>query len=253
MRGKVESTSLPEVDPTALVTAERRMTITGIDRNQGDIPEKIDPHATTTISRISTEIILESEEVLPKAEAISQGENTDKDQETSTGHTVLTVTIRRFLHTEGETGEDPPHTAQAGGTKATATTGLRDTGENHVALDPDTTMLAEMTDKALEPDTTMMAEMTDRALGVTGGCLGDREEEILESHQQGVDNLSSVRGLHLVSEEKRISNVGDVGEWATRLIGARCFRFGEENRANVDCFTDAETATVPLEFFLRRW
>ena len=238
MRGKVESTGLPEVDPTALVTTGKRMTITRIVRRIGDIQEKIDPHATITISRTSTEIILGSEEVLPKTEAISQGKNKDKDQETNTGHTALSVTIRRFLRTEVETGEDPPHTAQVEGTKATATTSLKDTEENHVAL---------------EPDTAMLAEVTDRALGLTGECPGDREEVILESHQQGVDNLSSVRGLHLVKVETRISNVGDVEDWATRLKGARCFPIGEGNLAIVVCFTNDETATVPLELFSRRW
>ena len=239
MRGEVESTGLPGVDPTALVTAGKRMTITRIVRRIGDIQEKIDPHATMVIGRISTEIILESpEEVLHKTEVISRGKSKEEDQETNTGHTVLSVTMVMFLHTEVETGEDLPHTAQVEGTKATAIPSLRDTGENHVAL---------------EPDTAMMAEITDRALGLKGECPEDREEDIPESHQQGVDKLSSVRGLHLVRVETRISNVGDVEEWATRLKGARCFPIGEENRAIVVCFTNDETATVPLELFSRRW
>ena len=197
MRGKGESTSLPEVDPTALVTVEKRMTITGIDRNRGDIPGKIDPHDTTKISRISTEIILESEEVLPTTEATSQGRNRGRDQETNTGHTAMSVTIGRFLHTEVETGENPPHTAQVEGIKATATTSLTDTEENHVAL---------------VTDTTTMAEITDRDLGLKGECLRDGEEESPESHQQGEDKLSSVKDLHLVEVEMRISSVEDVEE-----------------------------------------
>ena len=238
MRGKVESTSLPEVDPTALVTAGRRMTITRIVRSEGDIPEKIDPHATTAISRTSTEIILESEEVLPKAEATGQGKNRGRDQETNTGHTAMSVTIGRLLHTEVETRESPPHTAQVEGIKATATTSLTDTEENQVALVTDTTMMAGITDRDLVPE---------------GECLRDRGKESLESHQQGEDKLSSVNDLHLVEVEMRISSVGDVEERATRLIDVKCFRIGEGNHAIVVCFTEDETVTVPLELFSRKW
>ena len=241
MRGKEESTgpqNFTEVDPTALATTGKRMTITRIGREIGDTQETIDPHATITISRTSTEIILGSEEVLPKTEAISQGKNKDKDQETNTGHTALSVTIRRFLRTEVETGEDPPHTAQVEGTKATATTSLKDTEENHVAL---------------ATETTMMAEMTDRARGLKGEGLWNGEEESPESRQQGVDKLSSVKGLHLVEVETGTSIVGDVEVWATELTSARCSPFGEGNLVIVVCFTKDETATVPLELFSRRW
>ena len=233
MRGKVESTGLPGVDPIALVTAGKRMTITRIVKRIGDIQEKIDPHATITISRTSTEIILESpEEVLPKTEVISQGKSKDEDQETNTGHTVLSVTMVMFLHTEVEIEEELPHTAQVEGTKATATTSLRDTEENPVALEPDTVMIAGVTDRALDP---------------TEECQWNIKEEIPESHQQGVDNLSSDKGLHLEMVEKKISSVGDVEELATRLIGAKCSPIGEENLVIVVCSTNDETATVPME------
>ena len=238
MRGKGESTSLPEVDPTARVTVEKRMTITGIDRDRGDIPGKIDPHDTTKISRISTEIILKSEEVLPTTEATSQGRNRGSDQETNTDRTAMSVTIGRLLHTEVETRESPPHTAQVEGIKATATTSLIETEGNHVAL---------------ATDITMMAEIADRDLGPKGECLRERGEESLESHQQGEDKLSSVKDLHLVEVEMRISSVEDVEEQATRLTDARCFRTGEGNHAIVVCFTEDETVTVPLELFSRRW
>ena len=98
-----------------------------------------------------------------------------------------------------------------------------------------------------------MAEITDRDLGLKGGCLGDREEESPEIHQQGVVKLRSVKDLHLVEVEMRISNVGDVEAWATWLKSARCFRIGEGNLAIVVCFTNDETVTVPLELFSRRW
>ena len=117
-------------------------------------------------------------------------------------------------------------------------TSLQDTEGSHVALDKDTAMMAEITNKALD---------------LKGECLLDREVEIPESHQQGVDKLSSVRGLHLVRVETRISNVGDVEAWATWLKSARCFPIGVGNLAIVVCFTNDETATVPLELFSRRW
>ena len=195
MIGKVGNTRLPGVGPTALATTGKRMTTTGTVRRLEDFQGKIDPHAMATISRTSTEIIPESEEDLPRGEVINQGESKDKDQETNTSHTALSVTIRMLLHTEVETGENLPHTTQVEGTKATATPGLKGTEENHVALGPDTAMIAEI---------------TDRALGVTEECLEDKEEEIPESHQQGVDKLSNVRDLFLVKLEMRISNVEDV-------------------------------------------
>ena len=238
MRGEGESTSLPEVDPTALVIVEKRMIITEIDRNKEDIPGEIDPHNTTKISRISTEIILESGEVLPTTEATSQGRNRGSDQETNTDRMAMSVTIGRLLLTEVETRESPPHTAQVEGIKATATTSLTDTEENQVALVTDTTMMAGITDRDLVPE---------------GECLRDRGEESPESHQQGEDRLSSVNDLHLVEVEMRISSVGDVVEKATRLTDVKCFRTGEGNHAIVVCFTEDETVTVPLEPFSRRW
>ena len=155
MRGEMGSTKLPGADPTALVTAGKRIPITKIVRRPGDIQGGTDPRATTTISRTSTEITLESEGVLPETEVISQGQNTDKDQETNTDHMAQSATIGMLLHTEVETGESPPHTTQVEGIKVPATTGLQDTEESRAALDQ---------------DTAMMAEITDRALGLKGGC-----------------------------------------------------------------------------------
>ena len=192
MRGEMQITRLPGADPTALVTTGRRMTITKIVRTPGDIQGKINPSATTTISRTSTETTLENEEVLPKTEVISQGQNTDRDQETNTDHTAMNVTIRMLLHTEVETGEVPPHTTQEEEIKVTTMTSLHNTEGSHVAL---------------HQDTAMMAEITDRALGLKGECLKDREVEIPDSHQQGVDNLSNDRDLSLVVVEMRITNV----------------------------------------------
>ena len=60
---------------------------------------------------------------------------------------------------------------------------------------------------ALHQDMAMKAETTDRALGLKEECLEDREVEIPDSHQQGVDNLSNDRGLSQVVVEMRITNV----------------------------------------------
>ena len=155
MKGEMQITRLPGAGPTALVTTGRRMIITKIVRTPGDIQGKINPSATTTISHTSTETTLEREEVLHKTEVINQGQTTDRDQETNTDHMALSVTIRMLLHTEVETGEDPPHTAQVEGIKVTTMTSLQDTEGSHVALDQ---------------DTAMMAEITDRALGLKGDC-----------------------------------------------------------------------------------
>ena len=237
MRGEVQSTKLPGADPTALVTTGRRMTTTEIVRTTGDIQITITPSTTTTISRTSTQTTLEREEVHHKTEVLNQGQTTDRDLGTDTGHMAMTVTIRMLLHTEVETGEVPPHTTQEEEIRVTTMTSLHNTEGSHVAL---------------HHDTAMMAEITNRALGLKGECLKDREVEIPESHQREVDNLSSGRDLILVVVEK-ISNVEDAEELATWLKSARCFRIGEGNLAIVVCFTKGETATVPLELFSRRW
>ena len=234
----MQITRLPGADPTALVTTGRRMTTTEIVRTPGDIPVIIPTSATATISRTSTETTLEREEGHHRTEVINQGRTTDRDLGTDTGHTAMTVTIRMFLHTEVETGEVPPHTTQEEEIKVTTMTSLHNTEGSHVVL---------------HHDTEMIAEITDRALGLKGECLKDREVEIPESHQREVDNLSSDRDLNLVVVGKRISNVGDAEELATWLKSARCFRIGEGNLASVVCFTNGETATVPLELISRRW
>ena len=203
-----------------------------------DIQEEIDPHATMEISRTSTETILETEEVLPKTEVISQGMSKAEDQEINTSHTVPSVTIGMLLHTEVEAEEELPHTAQVEGTKTTTPTGLTDTEENPVALDI---------------DTVMMTGPTDRALDLTEECQWNIRDKIPDNHQQGVANPNSAEDLHQQMVERKTSNVGDVEQLATRQTDAKCFPIGEENLAIVDCFTNAETATVPLEFFSRRW
>ena len=62
------------------------------------------------------------EEVLHKTEVINQGQTTDRDLETDTGHMAMSVTIRMLLHIEVETGEVPPHTTQEEGIKVTTMT-----------------------------------------------------------------------------------------------------------------------------------
>ena len=76
------------------------MTITKIVRRPGDIQGKINPRATTTISRTSTETTLEREEVLPKTEMISINMSQEEDQVIDTGHMVLDATSEMLLHTE---------------------------------------------------------------------------------------------------------------------------------------------------------
>ena len=189
--------------------------------------------ATMEISRISTDIILEStEEVLPKTEVISQDMSKEEDLEINTGHTVPSVTIEMLLHTEVEAEEELPHTAQVEGTKTTTTTSLKDTEENPVALDI---------------DTVMMAGAIDRALDLTEECQWNIRDKTPDNHQQGVDNLNSEEDLHQEMVERKTSNVGDVEQLATRQTDAKCFPIGEENLVIVVCSTKDETATVPME------
>ena len=195
MRGEIQITGLPEADPTALVITGKKMTTTEIIGPAGETEATMPTSATTTTSNTSTETTPEREEVHLRTEILNQDQTTDRGLGTDTGHTAMTVTTGMLLHTEEETGEVPPHTTQEEGIKVTTMTSLQDTEGSHVALDKDTAMMAEITNKALD---------------LKGECLLDREVESPESHQQGVDNRSSVKGLNLVGVETRISYVGDV-------------------------------------------
>ena len=150
----------------------------------------------------------------------------------------MTVTAGILLQIEGETEEIPPPTTQEEEIIVTTMTGLHRTDGGLVAL---------------LQDTAMTEEITVGALDLGGEYLKDREVEIPESHQREVDNLSSGRDLILVVVEMRISNVGDAEELATWLKSVKCSPIGAGNRAIAGCFTEDETATVPLDPFLRRW
>ena len=188
----MQITRLPGADPTALAITGRRMTTTEIVRTPGEIQVTMPTRDTTTISHTSTETTPEREEVHHRTEILNQDQTTDRDLGTDTGHTAMTVTTGMLLHTEVETGEVPPHTTQEEEIKVTTMTSLHNTEGSPVAL---------------HQDTAMMAEITNRALGLKGECLKDREVEIPDSHQQGVDNLSNDRDLSQVVVEMRITNV----------------------------------------------
>ena len=202
MKGETQITGLPEVDPPVPLETGGIITVKDITRLQNRKTIGItDFLGMIETSHTSTESIQDnSEEVHHKTEVINQGQTTDRDLGTDTGHTAMNVTIRMPLHTEVETEEVPPHTIREEEIKVTTMTSLNNTEGSHVAL---------------HHDTAMMAEITDRVLGLKEECLKDREVEIPDSHQQEVDNLSSDRDLTLVVVELRMSNVGGAEELAT--------------------------------------
>ena len=205
------------------------MTITRNVRRAEDIPGVIDLHADMVTSHISTRILLgNTGEVLHRTGVINQDMKRGEVLETDTNHMVMSVTVGMFLLTEVATGEELPHTMEAGGTKTITPTDLTVTEENPVALE--TAML-------------IMTEPTDRALSLTTGCQWNTRNRIPEDHQLGTAKLHSAEDLHQQTEGRNTSSVGDVETKATKQTSVRCFLTGEEGIVSVGYFTEEKTAT----------
>ena len=192
-------------------------------------------HATMVISHISEEIILESpEEVLPKTEVIHQDMSREEDLEINISHMDLSVTMVMLLHSEVMAGEELHHIIEkVEGTNTATATGLTVTEEeNPVALDTDTLMRTEETDRALDLSEEGQENIKDR---------------ITDNHQLEVSSLNSVEDQYQEKVEMGISNVGDVEIEVTSLRNAKCFPIGGANPVIVACFTEGETATLTME------
>ena len=216
-----------------------------IIKRTGDIPEVINLHATMETSHTSEEIILESpeeeeiilespEEVLLKTEVISQDMNRDKDLEINTSPMDLRTTMVVLLHSEVMAGEEIHLLIEKVEETSTATaTGLTVTEEeNPVALDTDTLMVTEVTDRALDLSEEGQENIKDR---------------ITDSHQLEVSRLNSVEDQHQEKVEMETANAGDVEIKVTSLRNAKCFPTGGANPVIVACFTEEETATLTME------
>ena len=126
------------------------MTITRNVRRAEDIPGVIDLHADMVTSHISTRILLgNTGEVLHRTGVINRDMKRGEVLETDTNHMVMSITAGMFLLTEVATGEELPHTMEAGGTKTITPTDLTVTEENPVALETAMLIMTEPTDRAL--------------------------------------------------------------------------------------------------------
>ena len=119
------------------------------------------------------------------------------------------------------------------GTNTATTTNLTVTeGENPVALDTDTLMTAEETDRALDLSEEGQENIKDR---------------ITDSHQLEVSRLNSVEDQYQEKVEMETAIVEDVEIKATSQKNASSFPIGGGNPVTVVYSTEEETAILPME------
>ena len=215
-----------------------------IIKRTGDIPEVINLHATMETSHTSEEIILESpgeeeiilgspEEVLLKTEVISQDMSRDKDLEINTSPMELRITMVVLLHSEVMAGEEIHLLIEKEEETSTATaTGLTITEEGNPV--------------ALETDTLMITEMTDRALDLPEGDQENIRDKT-DSHQLDMNRINSAEDQVQEKVEMNTTVVEDAEIKATSRKNASSFHFGGGNPVSVVYSTEEETAILPIE------